>query len=198
MSVRQWSMVPLARLRSLNPKWLSLMCFVVQNSLLIMGMKACTIYSSFLMDQYIASTAVVLAELVKLMFSSILCFVNDAHGNPVAFKEIIFTAFIEDGLDCVKLCLPAILYTIQNNLQYVIEEAPLFLVLYQAKIITTAMFYSYLLSKKRITNREWLTIWGLAIGVGMVESSQHDIVPQHASNLAGFISVCIACVTSGK
>lgn len=180
-----------------NPKWISLLIFVLQNSLLIIGMKACTIYTSLMMDQYISSTAVVLAEFVKLILSTCLCFYNDAHCDFFKFRDLIFAAFIEDGSDCIKLCLPAILYAIQNNLQYIIEEAPLFLVLYQAKIITTAAFYSYLLSKKRITNKEWMTVVGLAIGVGMVESSQLDVVPQHASDFVGIASVGIACLTSG-
>lgn len=45
--------------------------------------------------------------------------------------------------------------------------------------------------------REWLCVILLAIGVSMVESSQHEISPHHASNIIGVISVFTACITSG-
>ena len=180
----------------LDPKWLSLSCFILQNSLLIIGLKACTINSSHSMNQYITSTAVVLAEILKFVLSSACCFVIDAKCNVGKFKELVYNGMMEEGADCLKLCVPALLYTIQNNLQYIIEEAPLFLVLYQAKIITTAVFYSTMLSR-RLSTKEWGCIIALAIGVSMVESSQVEIVPNHASNIAGVVAVVFACLTSG-
>lgn len=184
-----------AAILSLGPRWLILIWFVLQNSMLILGLKACNLYSSHLMDQYIPSTAVAVTEIVKLLLSTAACFVIDAKFSFVAFRDIIFTAFVDDGADCLKLCLPAVLYTIQNNLQYVIEEAPLFLVLYQTKILTTAAFCSML--NRRLSRREWFATGALALGVGMVESSQHEIVPHTASNAVGVVSVIFACLTSG-
>lgn len=134
----------------LDPKWLSLSCFILQNSLLIIGLKACTINSSHSMNQYISSTAVILSELLKFALSTAACFVIDAKCNYGVFKEMVYNVLMEEGADAMKLCVPALLYTIQNNLQYIIEEAPLFLVLYQAKIITTAIFYSTLLSRRYV------------------------------------------------
>ncbi len=78
----------------------------------------------------------------------------------------------------------------------IIDSAPLFLVMYQMKIITTAVFYSTLLSR-RISNKEWLSIIILAIGVSMVQSSQKEFLPHHASNTIGLVSVIFACMTSG-
>lgn len=132
----------------LDPKWMSLSCFILQNSLLIIGMKACTINSSHSMNQYISSTAVILSELLKFALSTVACYVIDAKCNYAVFKEMVYNVLMEEGADAMKLCVPALLYTIQNNLQYIIEEAPLFLVLYQAKIITTAIFYTTLLSRR--------------------------------------------------
>jgi UDP-sugar transporter A1/2/3 len=177
-------------------KWLSLSCFVLQNSLLILGLKACTINSSHSMNQYIASTAVILSELLKFFLSAVACYVFDARCNPSAFRDIIYTMVMDEGADALKLCVPALLYTIQNNLQYVIEEAPLFLVLYQAKIITTAIFYSTLLSR-RLSTKEWACVIALCLGVSMVESSQVEVVPNHASNITGVVAVVFACLSSG-
>lgn len=181
---------------NVGPKWLSLFYFIIINSFLIIVLKACSVNSSHSMKPYIASTAVVLTEFLKLVLSTLACFVYDANCNYASFCNIIYKGFMDDGADCLKLCLPALLYAIQNNLQYVIEEAPLFLVLYQSKIITTAIFYSTMLTR-RLGAKEWLSIVALAIGVSMVESSQHEIIPHHASNVTGVVSVILACLTSG-
>ena len=186
----------LATSATLDPKWLSLSAFILQNSLLIIGMKACSIYSSHSMNQYITSTAVILSEILKFILSTLACFIVDAKCDFTMFKSIIYNVVMEEGADMLKLCVPALLYTIQNNLQYIIEEAPLFLVLYQAKIITTALFYSTLLSR-RLSMKEWACVVALALGVGMVESSQVEIVPHHASNITGIVAVVFACLTSG-
>lgn len=109
------------------------------------------------MNQYISSTAVILSEMLKFALSTVACFVIDAKCNYSVFKEMVYNVLMEEGADAMKLCVPALLYTIQNNLQYVIDEAPLFLVLYQAKIITTAIFYSTLLSR-RYGSVVWLSL----------------------------------------
>lgn len=186
------------QLLSLGPKWLTLIAFVIHNVVLIVTFRACSIkHASQPSSDYIASTVVVFTELMKLFLSILCCFYFEAQGKLSIFTEILTRAFLDDGLDVLKLCLPAILYAIQNNLQYVIESAPLFLVLYQCKIVTTAVFYSHMLAKKRMTIKEWASIVALAIGASMVESSQHDILPHHASNFVGMISVAVACLTSG-
>jgi solute carrier family 35 (UDP-sugar transporter), member A1/2/3 len=179
-----------------DAKWLSLAYFVLQNALLIIVLKACTINSGHSMNQYIASTAVVSTELLKFLLSTGACFVIDAKGSTQRFKDLLVSGFLDEAADLLKLCVPAILYAIQNNLQYIIEEAPLFLVLYQAKIITTALFYSTMLAR-RLNTKEWACIIALAIGVSMVESSQVEIVPNHASNATGVLCVIFACLSSG-
>jgi drug/metabolite transporter (DMT)-like permease len=148
------------------------------------------------MNQYIASTAVILSEVLKFILSAMACYVIDAKCNFTTFCDLIYNMVMEEGADSLKLCVPALLYTIQNNLQYIIEEAPLFLVLYQAKIVTTAVFYSTLLSR-RLSTKEWACIVALALGVSMVESSQVEIVPNHASNITGVAAVVFACLSSG-
>lgn len=147
-------------------------------------------------EHFLASTVVVCTELVKLLLSLYLSFYFDGHLDFKTFLDCLVKAFVDDGIDVLKLSLPAILYTIQNNLQYIIESAPLFLVLYQSKIVTTAAFFTLMLSR-RLSIKEWCVILTLAIGVSIVESSQHEIVPHHASNVVGMLSVITACLTSG-
>jgi len=73
--------------------------------------------------------------------------------------------------DCWKLSIPAILYVIQNNLQYTAAsnlDVATFQVTYQMKILTTA-FFSVLMLGKRLSTSKWLALLLLAAGVGIVQ-----------------------------
>ncbi|KAF8321707.1 hypothetical protein DL93DRAFT_2072531 [Clavulina sp. PMI_390] len=73
--------------------------------------------------------------------------------------------------DCWKLSIPAILYVIQNNLQFVAAsnlDVATFQVTYQMKILTTAAF-SVLMLGKRLTAKKWAALLCLALGVGIVQ-----------------------------
>ena len=125
--------------------------------------------------------------------------------------------------DCWKLSIPAILYVIQNNLQYTAAsnlDVATFQVTYQMKILTTAFFSVFMLGK-RLTTSKWLALLLLAAGVGIVQiqngaspgtSSSTNIVEKvgelaaesdvvaavhEMSPFKGFAAVCAACVTSG-
>jgi len=101
--------------------------------------------------RYITSTAVLHAELLKLFISIIACFVFDANQSYSAYFNIIYSEFIGNRGDWLKLMVPSVLYTLQNSLQYYSMSclsAPVFQVLYQMKIITTAIFSVLILSKR--------------------------------------------------
>jgi len=98
---------------------------------------------------------------------------------------------------------------IQNNLQYVAAtnlEAATFQVSYQMKILTTAAF-SVLLLRKQLSASQWVALFFLAIGVGVVQiqtgasdsSRTPSLLFQGSSMnaLKGFIAVVAACFTSG-
>lgn len=185
----------LDKLCQLDAKWMSLTFFIVLNSALMIALRYCTIYSDP-STPYISTTAVLFAEFIKLFLSLIICLIFDANGDSRSLLNVLYRGFIEEKNDCLKVAIPAILYTIQNNLQYVIETAPLFQMLYQLKLLSTAVFYTTLLSQ-RLTLREWMAILALMIGVSMVQSSQTDIQQHHATLLVGVESVVIACFISG-
>ena len=180
---------------SISPKWLALGYFIIQNCLLIIGLRVSVEFSNP-EKPYIASTVVLFTEPLKLLFSLIACFIFDAQLSIWTFLELFQKALLDEGGDIIKLCVPAALYIIQNNLQYTIESAPLFMVMYQMKVLTTAIFYSTLLSR-RIRSLEWIAIVAVTLGVAMVQSSQKEFHAHHASNIVGLFSVVIACLTSG-
>lgn len=180
----------------LNYRWASLIVFFIQNSLLVIVLRLCAMYSSQVGD-YITTTAVLFAEIIKALLSLVIIFITEADSDRVQFVTIIKSAFIDDYYDCIRLSIPSVLYCIQNNLQYIIDSAPLFLVVYQLKIVTTAIFYATVLANRRLPIKEWMTIVLLALGVSMVESSQKDIQSHHPGTITGMVAVIIACFTSG-
>ncbi|KAG6873786.1 hypothetical protein C0995_011011 [Termitomyces sp. Mi166 len=117
--------------------------------------------------------------------------------------------------DCWKLSIPAVLYVVQNSLQFVaISNLPVatFQVTYQMKILTTAAF-SVALLRKKLSPTKWLSLFFLAIGVAIVQiqTSGGDARPKsttvgsaqeyqhvHIMNpMKGFGAVTAACFTSG-
>ncbi|KEI40227.1 uncharacterized protein L969DRAFT_86860 [Mixia osmundae IAM 14324] len=106
------------------------------------------------------------------------------------------------------LAVPAIMFTIQNNLQYLAASnlsVPLFQITYQLKILTTALC-SVLLLQRSLSNVQWLSLLILSLGVGAVQLSarddSHDKGSDGTSNdgmnqLVGLIAVTLACMSSG-
>lgn len=78
-----------------------------------------------------------------------------------------------------KLAIPALLYTLQNTLQYVAVsnlDAASFQVTYQLKILTTAMF-SVIMLGRTLTPRKWTSLLLLVIGVSIVQLPGHVSKP---------------------
>jgi solute carrier family 35 (UDP-sugar transporter), member A1/2/3 len=128
--------------------------------------------------------------------------------------------------DAWKLSIPALLYVLQNNLQYIAVsnlDVPTFQVTNQMKILTTAGFSVPLLHRK-LSKRKWASLALLAIGVGIVQIQAAVASPETSptvlpsSNvysqggdtvdpvlpsastlrpLTGFLAVSAACFTSG-
>jgi len=176
----------------------SLLVFIVLDISLLLVLRMQILHS----NDYIYTTAVFYSEQIKLIFSILMCFIFDAKCSVNLLFEILVKGFIvadknSKYLDIFRLCIPAILYTIQNNLQYIIDTSTLFQVLYQFKIISAALFSSVIIESRKLNYREWFTIIGVCIGVSMVCGSQKDIHPHHAHNIIGILSVFTACMTSG-
>lgn len=75
-------------------------------------------------------------------------------------------------------------------------SAPVFQVMYQMKIITTAVFSVHMLSRQ-VSAAQWGAILALSLGVAAVQLSQHAGEDDKASSVMGLVYVLCGCVTSG-
>ncbi|KAJ7046878.1 nucleotide-sugar transporter-domain-containing protein [Mycena alexandri] len=190
-------------------KYLSLITLAVQNSMLTLIMHYSQV-SAAPSRAYSPATAVLMNEILKGSISLMIAFWRielpspDMSGPPglARVKRLVGDVF---SADCWKLSIPAILYVIQNNLQFVAAsnlQAATFQVSYQMKILTTAGF-SVLLLRKKLASTQWIALLCLAIGVGIVQIQAGAIrdvkdADAHAmSALKGFLAVATACMTSG-
>ncbi|KAJ1821969.1 UDP-galactose transporter Gms1 [Coemansia sp. RSA 2675] len=180
-------------------KYVSLIVLTVQNSMLVLVMH----YSRIVSDvRYFTSTAVLLSELTKLFVCLYLCArESKAESGRLNMRQVYTDVF---GGDSWKMLIPAGLYTIQNNLQYVavsLLDAATFQVTYQLKILTTALCSVLLLSTSLGTMR-WVSLCALTLGIILVQlpasPSAGTVVSGGASSkLMGLVSVLTACMLSG-
>lgn len=176
-------------------KWASILMFIAIHAIMTISLRVEAIMTD--MDNpCINSTQVCMTEMVKLFLAFLACLFLDARGSVWQLLSQLEKAFVEEGADMLKLCVPAVLYTAQNNLQYVIETSPLFVIMYDCKVITTALFYILMLNH-RFNKREWALIVALTLGIGMVQAGETDVHYHHASNFVGTSAVVFACLTSG-
>ena len=66
---------------------------------------------------YFASTAVFLAEVIKLLVTLLIIFIQ--RGNRKDFASFLIDNLHTNPLDALKLSVPSVLYIIQNNLVYI-------------------------------------------------------------------------------
>ncbi|KAI0819112.1 nucleotide-sugar transporter-domain-containing protein [Irpex lacteus] len=218
LGVSQETPTPVPSIFGLPLKYVSLVTLAVQNAALTLIMHYSRV-SAAPSQTYSAAAAVLLVELLKGTISLGIAFarldnyapqylpngqkVSISPWNPWAllgrFRRLGKEVFRPD---CWKLAIPAILYVIQNNLQFVAVsnlEAATFQVTYQMKILTTAAF-SVVLLRKKLSPIKWLALLFLAIGVGIVQiqSGAHKSASAHELNaFKGFMAVTAACFTSG-
>ncbi|CAH1763314.1 10476_t:CDS:1 [Entrophospora sp. SA101] len=168
---------------------------------------------------YFTSTAVFLSELSKLIISIYMAIRNQIKTKGhFDLRELFNQVFAEDAW---KLAIPAILYTIQNNLQYIavsLLDAATFQVTYQLKILTTALC-SVIMLKTSLSGVKWVSLGLLTFGVALVQLRTNSIVGSAAGKddeasivdeellleeeqnmlerILGLIAVAIACIISG-
>jgi len=165
-------------------KAISLVTLTFQNSALILIMHYSRVMPVIGGQRYHTSTSVFLNEVIKLAVSLSMALYDISRTLPAnttvatLFRSLTTAMFTNESW---KLAIPALLYTLQNTLQYIAVsnlDAATFQVTYQLKILTTAMF-SVLMLGRTLTPRRWLSLLVLVIGVSIVQ------LPQQSTASAG-------------
>ncbi|RCH77645.1 hypothetical protein CU098_003125, partial [Rhizopus stolonifer] len=152
----------------LTRKQLSLVVLVVQNSTLVLMMRYSRIVQKPGQTMYVASTAVFLAEVLKIV--ACLVVMRHQQGTWDRFSTMVRREILGKPAETLKMLIPSGLYALQNNLLYVALsnlEAATFQVTYQMKIMSTAMFSVVLLGRS-LSRDKWLALLLLMIGVTLV------------------------------
>jgi len=149
----------------------------------------------------LASTAVFMMEIMKFLICLGVVFYQS--GSLVALVTEIYDHVWASPHEMLKLCVPSFLYTVQNNLLYLALtnlDAATYQILYQMKILTTAIFSATML-RRRFSTTKWASLVVLTFGVAVVQvsgSSDHEASEDDDRNrLVGLVAVLSAACTSG-
>ena len=121
--------------------------------------------------RYINSTAVTLSEVLKVAVS-VLAIYAEARGLGGAARTVLAT-LLGSPAELLRVCVPALLYTIQNNVIYAALahlDAVSFQMAYQLKIVA-AMLAQRVLLKKPASYARWVSVLILTLGVCLVQLS---------------------------
>lgn len=179
-------------------KYISLAVLVVQNASLILSIRYARTLPG---DRFFATTAVVMAEVLKGLTCLLLLFAQK-RGNVKHLILFLHEAVLVQYVDTLKLAVPSLIYTLQNNLQYVaISNLPAatFQVTYQLKILTTALF-SVLMLNRSLSRLQWASLLLLFTGVAIVQAQQAGgggPRPLDQNPGAGLAAVVASCLSSG-
>nr|XP_055024174.1 UDP-galactose translocator [Misgurnus anguillicaudatus] len=184
-----------------NLKYISLAILVIQNASLILSIRYVRTLPG---DHFFTTSAVVMAEVLKV-FTCLIIILLQQKGNVKNFVMLLYDSIVVQYSDTLKLAVPSLIYTLQNNLQYVaISNLPAatFQVTYQLKILTTALF-SVLMLRKSLSKIQWISLVLLFAGVAIVqvdqESGKHKeaLTSPNQNYFKGLVSVVISCLSSG-
>ncbi len=95
-------------------KYVSLVTLTIQNALLIISMRYSRLVKG---DMYITTTAVVFSELAKMVICLVILMVQ--QGSFRKWTYHLHENLLVNWKDTLKMSVPAIVYMVQNNLQYV-------------------------------------------------------------------------------
>mmetsp|Transcript_27373 Transcript_27373/g.51737 ORF Transcript_27373/g.51737 Transcript_27373/m.51737 type:complete len:424 (-) Transcript_27373:277-1548(-) len=154
-------------------------------------------------ELYLASTAVFMMEIMKFLICLGVVFYQS--GSSLAgLNTELYNHVWASPHEMLKLCIPSFLYTVQNNLLYLALtnlDAATYQILYQLKILTTAVFSATMLGR-RFSRTKWASLVVLTCGVGVVQvSGSSDRAgaseDEDRNRLVGLVAVLSAACTSG-
>ncbi|XP_035014218.2 UDP-galactose translocator isoform X2 [Hippoglossus stenolepis] len=180
-------------------KYVSLVVLVFQNASLILSIRYVRTLPG---ERFFTTSAVVMAEILKVL-TCLLIILLQKKFNVKETVLFLLDSIVFQYKDTLKLSVPSLIYTLQNNLQYVaISNLPAasFQVTYQLKILTTALF-SVMMLRKSLSKVQWVSLLLLFAGVAIVQVQQDgnkEASDNSSQNyMVGLIAVVISCLSSG-
>ena len=156
-------------------------------------------------ELYVSSTAVCFVELFKVVVSLVLYLIVEKGSLLTAAKSL-------SSLKNWKFGIPAGLYVVQNNLQYIAMTslpANIYQLFIQLKIVAAAILSERLLPNRKHTRSQWSSILALTFGLGLVQLSLMSSTAaagvgsggiaaiSSAALTVGLSAVLLSCITSG-
>ena len=142
---------------------LALVIFALHNASSALLMR----YTQLHNPDYSSTVAVFLQEIAVKLPCTCILFLIEAGGTPSHALLALREDAIQHPSAWLHIAVPAVLYTLQNNSMYIgyhhIEPA-MGMLIYQSKILWTAVF-SVLLLGRRLSKQQWLAVALLAAGV---------------------------------
>eukprot|EP00929_Paragymnodinium_shiwhaense_P039214 TRINITY_DN20621_c0_g3_i1.p1 TRINITY_DN20621_c0_g3~~TRINITY_DN20621_c0_g3_i1.p1 ORF type:complete len:354 (+),score=46.12 TRINITY_DN20621_c0_g3_i1:103-1164(+) len=186
-------------------KWVSLLMLVAQTVGVVFAMRLSRT-SKVDGPRYLNTTAVFFSECMKLVCSFLfLCGERGFTSAQITVRQYV----VKNPGEFVKISVPSVLYTVQNNLLFIALSnlsGAVYQVTYQLKILTTAVL-SVIILGKALGGTKWSALMMLTVGVTLIQWPRGDPPsPEHASGAAaedlgnpviGLIAVLSACMTSG-
>lgn len=179
-------------------KYIALILLMLQTTAVVLALR----YSRTHVEnsRYISTTAVVMSEFFKIVGSLVLL-LYEQRKHLSSMAEFLRHEPIDGMRDQLKLGVPGLLYTLQNNLLFIALSnlpAATYQVTYQLKILTAAVF-SILLLGRSLNLYQWISLFLLMSGVAFVQMPASDSgVTKHDGNtIVGLMAVLLACCSSG-
>eukprot|EP00434_Breviolum_minutum_P026258 symbB.v1.2.023209.t1/scaffold2101.1/size89465/10 len=177
-------------------KWVSLLMLVAQTVSVVFAMR---LSRTLVVEgpRYLNTTAVFFSEVMKLACS--FAFLTHELGDPAAAMQTVKTTFSRSGVELMKVSVPSLLYTVQNNLLFISLSnlsGAVYQVTYQLKILTTAML-SFLILGKALGTTKWCSLFILTTGVALIQLPRGEVKEAHGDPVVGLCAVLSACFTSG-
>jgi UDP-sugar transporter A1/2/3 len=175
----------------------SLVALTLQNALSILLLRYVRTTPG---PRFINSTAVINSEIQKTILSIFL--VINEERNVVKGLKLMYNKILLQPYDTFKTGIPALLYTLQNNLLFIAIsnlDAATFQVSYQMKIFTTAVLMVIIL-RRSLSVVQWFALFLLFMGISLVqvESMTSTTVKQDVNGLYGLVAVVVACNFKGN
>nr|CAD2203788.1 unnamed protein product [Meloidogyne enterolobii] len=162
-------------------KYASLFVLVVQNTSQVLLMRYATTRNPSINPPFLKTVAVFFNEIVKF-FTSLILFFLLTGNNKKAFcliKKHFFYKFFgytQSWNTCIYLCYSKFSFICVENL-----DAGTYMVTYQLKILTTAIF-TVLILKRKLSIQQWISLIVLIFGVAIVQISANKNKQQLINN----------------